>query len=157
MADDINIDIKLTGFAEFDELMTQLGNDFGYAESAKKVLVPAMRKAVQPIKDSILPLVPYDEKSKDYWHLRDSLIAYARQPKDTDKRSKYIHEDTAVVGIVSVKKNKVAISQEFGNARVPAKPYLRNGLARGSIKAINTFGKELGERIIKYRAKKSKG
>lgn len=157
MADEINVEVKLTGFAEFDELLTKLGDDFGYAESAKKVLVPAMRKALEPIKNATLPLIPYDEKSKDYYHLRDSLWSYARVPKDRDKASKYIHENTAVVGIVSVKKNTVAISQEFGNARVPAKPYLRNGLARGSIQAINVFGKELGERIIKYRAKKSKG
>lgn len=145
---------KLEGFKELEEVLIQMSEDFGYDKGARRVLVPALKTAMQPVLEQARTLAPYDERNQTTKHLRDTLRLNARVPSPRDKRSMYIHDTDAAIAIVSVKTDKRGISQEFGNAEIAAQPYLRPALERQAQNVINRLGTFLTYKLQQYKSKK---
>ena len=146
-------EIKLTGFKELHDVLIQMGEDLCYGKTAKRVLVPAVKTALQPVSQQIKSTIPYDEKNDSSQHMRDTIRVYGRVPNSKDNRSAHADRDAVVIGIVSIKTDDRGISQEFGNAVVPAQPYMRRALESNVSKVINILGTYLAFKLEKYKAK----
>jgi len=114
MADSITV--KTEGFKELEQLLVQMGEDLCYGKTASRVLIPAVKTAMQPVLAQARATVPYDESNSTTKHLRDSLRLYGRVPNAKDMRSDSIDKNTIAIAVVSVRSDKRGISQEFGNA-----------------------------------------
>lgn len=146
--------IKAEGFKELEEVLVRIGEEMGYDTAARRVLVPAMKSAMEPVLTKARMLSPYDEKNISGVHMRDTLRINARQPNSRDKRSMYVEEKDAVIATVTVRTDKRAISQEFGNARVAAQPFLRTSLESQSSQVVNRLGTFLAYKLSQYKSKK---
>ena len=146
--------IKTEGFKELHDVLLEMANDIGYKKTARRVLVPAVKSAMQPVLGMAKTLAPYDENNTTTPHLRDSLRLNARVPSDRDMRSMYIDKNDAVIGIVSVRTDKRGISQEFGNEQVTAQPYLRPAIEPQSERVIQILGSFLTYKLQQYKSKK---
>jgi hypothetical protein len=109
---------------------------------------------MQPVLEMAKTLAPYDENNTTTPHLRDSLRLNARVPTNRDLNSMYIDDNDAVVGIVSVKTDKRGISQEFGNEKVSAQPYLRPAIESQAERVIQNLGTFLTYKLKQYKSKK---
>ena len=148
-----------TGFDGLEEILIQLGKDFGFDNAAKRVLVPALKEAMRPCLTTARAFIlagPYNETNVTTPHMVDSLKLHARMPNNRDKRSAYIKQNDVAMAMVSVYTDKRAVSQEFGNARVPAQPYLRRALEFSSTACVDQLQMILGQKIQEYRAKQTK-
>jgi hypothetical protein len=105
---------------------------------------------------SVIARAPYDEKNTGPIHLRNTARIDARIPTSGDRKSEYVSETDAVIGVVSVKKSAVSLSQEFGNARTTAQPFLRVSLESNRDNIINTLKSELAVSIPAYAKKLAK-
>lgn len=152
MADTFSM--KAEGFKELEAVLVQMGEEMGYDAPASKVLIPAVRAAMQPVLNRARMLSPYDESNLTGPHMRDTLRITARQPNSRDKRSHYINQTDAAIATVTVRTDKRAISQEFGNAQVPAQPFLRTSLESQSANVINILGSYLTYKLSQYKSKK---
>ena len=149
MAD--NITIKTEGFAEFESQLQALAN--GYREDlvAKQTLVKAGRVAMQQVYDDMVARAPYDSlHNTSGIHLRDTGKIESRIPNAGDKMSEYVKESDATITVVSVKKSAVSLSQEFGNARTAAQPFLRISLESNIGNVLTTLKSQLGQIIPDY-------
>lgn len=140
------------GFDDFEDLLMQISNEFGYKQSARNVLVPAVKTAMELI-------VPV---AKGLAHvrtgkMRDSIRVDARIPNQKDKKSYYVKEDDAVLGVVSVKQSKVSLGEEFGTADKSGKPFLRPAIENNQDKILRRLSTVLAYRLEHYRAKKIRG
>ena len=141
------------GFSEFEEQLLQLA-DFGRADLVvRNTLTNSIKKALEPVASTATTLAPYDPKNSRYRHLRDTVKVEARIPNNNDKKSYYVSETDVVIGVVSVAKSAVSLSQEYGNKRVRAKPYLIPALEQNMQTVVSNLASELGEAIPKYAAK----
>lgn len=153
MAD--HITFKAEGFKELEEVLVQMGNELGYDKASRRVLVPAVKSALDPVLTQARFLSPYDEKNSSDHHMRDTLKIHARNPTTKDQRSGFVERGDAVIGTVSVRTDQRAISQEFGNARVDAQPFLRASLESRSNDVINRLGTFLTYKLQQYKSKKA--
>lgn len=145
---------KAEGFRELEQVLIEMSEDLCYGKTASRVLVPAVKAAMQPVLQTARQLAPYDETNNTSPHLRDSLRLNARVPSARDQRSMYIEKTDAVIGIVSVKTDKRGISQEFGNAAVTGQPYLRPALQSTADRVISILGSFLTYKLNQYKSKK---
>jgi hypothetical protein len=155
----LNVQYRTTGFDALEEALKQLGDDFGYGVGAKKVLVPAVREAMRPCLTTARAFIlsgPYNEQNTTSKHMVDTLKLTARQPNSKDKKSAYIDVDDVAMAMVSVYTDDRGMSQEFGNARVPAQPFLRRSLEFSASACIDQLEMILGRKIQEYRAKQTK-
>jgi HK97 gp10 family phage protein len=148
------ISVKTEGFKELEAVLIEMGEDLCYGKTASKVLLPAIRNAMQPVLQTAKQLAPYDEGNTTTPHLRDSIKLSARVPTARDQRSIYSEPNDIAIGIVSARTDKRGISQEFGNKAVAPKPYLRPALESTSSRVINILGAFLTYKIQKYKSKK---
>ena len=146
---------KAEGFQELEELLIEMGEDLCYGKTASRVLIPAIKVAIQPVLQAARQLAPYDEDNTTSTHLRDTLRVTVRTPKPKDLRSMYIDKNDIAIGIVSVKTDKRGISQEFGNAAVAAQPYLRPALSSQAERVISLLGTFLAYKLNDYKSKKA--
>lgn len=146
--------VKAEGFKELEAVLVQMGEELGYDAPAQKVLIPAMRQAMQPVLAQARALSPYDESNLEGPHMRDTLRITARKPNSRDQRSTYINKTDAAIATVTVRTDKRAISQEFGNARVPAQPFLRISLESQVNNVVNRLGTFLAYKLSQYKSKK---
>lgn len=148
-----------TGFDGLEEVLIQLGKDFGYNNAAKRVLVPAVKEAMRPCLSTARAFIlagPYNEKNVTTPHMVDTLKLHARMPNNRDRGSAYIKSTDVAMAMVSVYTDKRAISQEFGNARVPPQPFLRRALEFSSTACVDQLQIILGQKLQDYRAKQTK-
>lgn len=146
---------KTEGFKELEEVLIEMGEDICYAKTASKVLIPAIKSAMQPVLQTARQLAPYDEKNFTTPHLRDTLRLSARVPSSKDQRSIYSEPGDIAIGIVSVRTDKRGISQEFGNNDTKAQPYLRPALESQSNRVVNILGTFLTYKLQQYKSKKA--
>lgn len=146
--------VKAEGFKELETVLVQMGEELGYDAPARRVLLPAMRSAMEPVLSRARQLSPYDESNLEGPHMRDTLRITARQPNSRDKRSTYIERNDAAIATVTVRTDKRAISQEFGNARVAPQPFLRIALESQYNNVINRLGTFLAYKLSQYKSKK---
>jgi HK97 gp10 family phage protein len=149
--------VKTEGFEDLENQLLALSEGFRTDLVLRNTMTKAVKRAMEPIATAVLTApIPYDEKNTKHIHLRDTLRLDARVPNARDKDSAMINQTDAVIGVVSVKKSAVSLSQEFGNARVPGQPYLRQALEKNYQQAINILASELGDLIPAYAAKLAK-
>ena len=173
--------IQLTGLGDVATAFKNLADDIGDKSASSKVLVPAVREAMQPVLRAAQAFAPRDTGA-----LALSLIVEARRPTKKDKRSKYVNNsDVAIAAVTTASGKKLAamgegkgleksrrrltkmgfdaskfkgissdaraISQEFSNASTPAHPYLRPAIESQAQLVVNNLAAILERRISKYR------
>jgi HK97 gp10 family phage protein len=146
--------VKLEGFKELNDLLVQMGEDLCYAKTARRVLIPAVKAAMEPVLTSAKLLAPFDENNNTTKHLRDSIRLNARVPSAKDQRSMYADKDAVAIAIVSARSDKRALSQEFGNAQVSAHPYIRPALESNVNRVLNILGSFLTYKLTHYKSRK---
>ena len=152
---------KTDGFAEVDRQLTELVQDIqspSEFKQFKKIMSMSVRKALQPLETDLKARAPYDaEHNTSGIHLRDTTRIDTRIPTPQDKKSIMVNESDAYIGILSVKKSAVSLSQEFGNVRTTPQPYLRITAQNGMTKATQVLATEFSQRIPEYMQKIVKG
>lgn len=149
-----SLTFKAEGFKELEQVLVEMGEDLCYGKTASRVLIPAVKAAMQPVLQSARQMAPYDESNNTSPHLRDSLRLTVRTPAPRDLKSMYIEKNDIVMGLVSVKTDKRGISQEFGNAAVTGQPYLRPALQSQAEKVVSILGTFLTYKLNQYKSKK---
>lgn len=114
------VTIKLEGIGEVDKALRELENDFGQKESAKRVLVPAVREALKPVLMQAIANAP-----KDTGGLALSLQVEARRPTSRDRRSKYITQTDTVIGAVTTASAKKLARMSEGKGLASARRKLK--------------------------------
>jgi len=155
------ITYRLEGFKEFEAQIKQLAEGYRSDLVTRNTLVKAVKVALEPAYDNILTApIPYHinrpSSDNDKPHLRDTLRIDARIPNAKDQMSGYVNKTDAVIGVVSVKKSAVALSMEYGNARVKARPYLSTQFERSAESILNKLKSELSYIIPAYAKKLNK-
>ncbi len=149
MADKITIETE--GFAEFDAQLKALADGYRADLVAKQTLAKAGRVAMQRVYDDVVYRAPYDSiHNTSGIHLRDTVRIDSRIPNQGDKMSEYVEETDATITVVSVKKSAVSLSQEFGNARTTAQPFLRIALESNINEVLSVLKSQLGQIIPDY-------
>ena len=149
MADKITV--QLEGFSEFEDQLRALADGYRHDLVARNTLAKAGRVAMEPVLRSVEALAPYDEiHNTSGIHLRDTRRIDSRIPYDSDRASPSVSETDAVITIVSVKRSAVSLSQEYGNARTIAQPYLRISLERNVDTVLSILKSQLGQIIPDY-------
>lgn len=161
------------GFEEFDELLDQITMDFGVRD-ARRILIRAVKDAMKPVLWDAKLAAPVDTGA-----LQASIQLEARKPTNKDKRSKYVDRNDAVISAVTTASGKKlakmsfqnhhtntkqvgirsdarAIAQEFGTAKVAAKPFLRPSLESNSVTVVGNLGESLRDELNKYKARKAR-
>ena len=149
--------MKVEGLEDLENQLVGLADGFRTDLVLRNTITKAVKRAMEPIATAVYEApIPFDEKNTKYIHLRDTVRLDARIPNARDRQSDMINSTDVVIGVVSVKKSAVSLSQEFGNARVPGKPYLRQALEQNYQKAINVFVSEMSELVPNYARKLAK-
>ena len=173
--------IELKGLGDVATAFKNLADDIGDKSASSKVLIPAVRQAMQPVLRAAQSFAP-----KDTGALALSLIVEARRPTKKDKRSMYVNNsDVAIAAVTTASGKKLAamsegkgfvraqkrltkmgfdaskfkgipsdaraISQEFSNASTPAHSYLRPAIESQAQMVVNNLAVILGNRISKHR------
>lgn len=137
------------GFPELFKAMDELKEEIGKGKT-DRIWRDVLKKSMQPVLDSAKASAP-----KDTGQLANNIRVAVHRPKQRDKAGKYydgemymarvtvspIRDDTGFKFVLNkrgkfqtVRTNKkpVPVSQEFGNARTPAHPFMRVSLSRNS-------------------------
>lgn len=101
-------EFKIEGLQETLEVFRQLADEIGDKKARSKVLLPAMKMAIQPVLVAAKMLVP-----RDSGKLADSLISYVKRPTAKDKRSKYIGNNDAIIAKVETKPISAREEKDF--------------------------------------------
>ena len=147
---------KTEGFEELNNQLIQLAQSFRADLVMRNTTVKAVKRALEPVEKDVRTYAPYDEENTGPIHLRDSVRLDSRIPNAADRNSIMVSQSDAVIGVVSVKKSAVSLSQEFGNATTAAQPYLRVSLERNKDEVVRVLGEELGTLIPAYAKKLAK-
>lgn len=146
--------VKLEGFSELEATLLQLSGEIssrGENLEFRRILTKSAEAAMRPVEESAYALAPYDanrpSSKNGQPHLKNTVRLDARIPTDKDRQSHYVSESDAAIAVVSVKKSAVSLSQEFGNARTSAQPYLRVSLERNRTKVVDILKSEMEARM----------
>jgi len=145
------VKIETYGFDDFDKTLTQMGEEFGYTDVNKKVLVPALRAAMMVALPTAKSLTRADTGK-----MKETIRVDARRPTDKDQESKYVYSYDAAIAILSVRQSKVSLGEEFGTADKAAHPFIRPALESNKPNILNALNQQLKTKIDKYQARKSK-
>ena len=144
------ITYQLEGFSEFESQLHALADGYRHDLVARNTLAKAGRVAMQPVYD-YMAIAPYDSiNNTSGIHLRNTRRVDSRIPYDSDKNSPSVSLTDATITIVSVKRSAVSLSQEYGNARTVAQPYLRVSLERNVETVLSILKSQLGQIIPDY-------
>jgi HK97 gp10 family phage protein len=143
--------IETYGFDDFDAILTQMGQEFGYTDVNKKVLIPALRNAMKVT-------LPYAKSlaRSNTGQMRNSIMIEARRPTDRDKKSKYIYDSDAAIAIISVKQSQVSLGEEFGTAKKAGQPFIRPALEANQSVILQTLSDELKKKIERYKSRNAR-
>ena len=170
----MDITFKVEGAVEFEEMLSQMQEDFGPKDS-QKILNKAVKESMKPILSLAQQLVP-----KDTGALAASLRIEARKPTGKDKRSKYVEPTDIVISTVTTapghvlaktkfhnlhnKSSKIkqvgiasdarAVANEFGTAKMAAHPFMRPAMEGAGGSAVGILTEQLRVALEKYKSKK---
>ena len=102
------VTIKLEGLGNVMEAFAELENEIGDKKAQGKVLIPAVREALQPVLEQARSMAPVDTGA-----LSNTLIIEARRPTKRDRRSKYITQTDTVIGLITTKAFPKKIKASF--------------------------------------------
>ncbi len=105
-------EFEVKGIKETIDVFKQLADEIGDKKATSKILLPALKMAIQPVLYTAKMLAP-----RDTHKLADSLISYVKRPSSKDKRSKYISNTDAVIAKVEVKPISARERNEFKATR----------------------------------------
>lgn len=145
---------KAEGFKELHDVLIEMGEDLCYGKTARRVLIPAVKAAMQPVAQQVKNTIPYDEKNRNGEHMKDTIRVSGRVPNSRDMRAQHADPDAVAIGVVSIRTDDRGMSQEFGNARVPAQPFMRLALETQANRVINILGAYLTYKLDHYKSKK---
>jgi HK97 gp10 family phage protein len=151
---------QLEGFAEFEQQIMALGKGYRDDLVARQTLVKAAKKAMEVVLLEATARAPYDSDrpatDAGKPHLKMTTRLDARIPSAKDRMSSFVSDTDAAIAVVSVKKSAVSLSQEFGNVRTQAQPFLRIALERNTQKVLDELKSELSTIIPEYAKKLSR-
>ena len=146
------ITVKTEGVDDFEKLLIQISDEFGYRESTRNVLTPSAKTAMEPA------FIDAKENARvNTGQMRDTIKLESRIPNNRDKESQYVLPGDAVIGIVSVRQSKVSLSEEFGTKDKSGKPFLRPALEFNQQTILRRLSTLLAFRLQSYSARKTKG
>lgn len=148
-----NVTIKTEGFAEFEEQLLAMAEGYRSDLVARNTLTKAVKVAMEPVLQTAISLAHYGENNYSGIHMRDTLKLEARIPNQSDNRSAFVKDSDAVIGIVSVKRSAVSLANEFGTAKMAARPFLIPALERNLTVILSKLKSELSWLIPAYAAK----
>jgi len=148
-----NISIKTEGFAEFEEQLKAMAEGYRADLVARNTLTKAVKVAMEPVLETAISLAHYGENNYSGIHMRNTLKLEARIPNQSDNRSAFVKDSDAVIGIVSVKRSAVSLANEFGTAKMAARPFLIPALERNLTVILSKLKSELSWLIPAYAAK----
>lgn len=140
------------GFDDFEKLLVQMGEDFGYRETTRNVLTKSAKIAME----FIVPVAKQLARSNT-GKMRESIRVDARIPNANDKKSAYYRQGDAVVAVVSAKQSKVSLGEEFGTADKAGHPFLRPALEGNQEYVLRRLEASLAYTLNAYRSRKMKG
>lgn len=143
--------LQTEGFDEFEATLIKLADEFGYTEVNRRVLIPAVRDAMA----STLPLAQSLARAATGM-MRDSLRIDARRPNTKERESKYIDANDAAIAMLSAKRSRVSLGEEFGSPKKTAHPFLRPALEREQETVTRRLSTILAFKLDTYQAKKTK-
>lgn len=144
------ITYQLEGFSEFESQLHALADGYRHDLVARNTLAKAGRVAMQPVYE-YMSIAPYDSLNNTTGiHLRNTRRIDSRIPYESDKNSPSVSLTDATITIVSVKRSAVSLSQEYGNVRTVAQPYLRVSLERNVETVLSILKSQLGQIIPDY-------
>lgn len=142
---------KIDGLKDLEEQVGKLAQMYKADTVVRATLAKAVRNALEPVAEQSRAVAPYDELfNTSGIHLRDTIRVDGRIPTAKDHQSAFVHPNDIVIGVLSAKKSAVSLSHEFGNARTPAKFFLRNPFEQNLQNITNTLKSELAEIIPRY-------
>lgn len=87
---------KFEGLSDVLQVFDELAREIGDKQAKSKILIPAVRKAMQPVLGHAQQNAPVDTGG-----LRLSLQVEARRPNRRDRRSKYVSNTDTVIATVT--------------------------------------------------------
>ncbi len=145
-------EIKTEGFQDFEKLLVQMGEDFGYRETTRNVLTKSAKTAMEA---TLLPAKSMARSNTG--KMRESIRVDARIPNEGDKKSAYYRQGDAVVAVLSAKQSSVSLSEEFGTADKAWHPFLRPALENNQEVVLRRLSSALAYTLNAYRSRKMKG
>jgi HK97 gp10 family phage protein len=147
------ITIKTEGFAELERQLKELAEGYRSDLVARNTLVKAAKEAMVPVYQSATALAAYDPNNVKNIHMRDTLRIDSRIPSGRDKMSGYVSETDTVIAVVSAKKSAVSLANEFGTAKMAARPFLIPALEENIQNVLGILKSELSYIIPAYAKK----
>ena len=145
-------ELRTEGFDEFESLLIQMGEDFGYKETTRNVLTKSTKIAMEAI---VLPAKQMARANTG--RMRETIRVDSRIPNAGDKKSAYYRQGDAVVAVVSVKQSSVSLGEEFGTAKKAGHPFLRPALESNQEVILRRLESALAYTLNAYKARKMKG
>lgn len=157
----MSVEFSIEGFPELFAAMDTIKEEIGKGKT-DRIWREAMTAAFQPVLAAAKNNAP-----SDTGQLSNRIYMKVHRPNRSDKGSKYYEQGEIYMARVSVSplrddstlhtilnkrgkfqsvwKNRkpVALSQEFGNARVPAQPFLRPALAKNQNEVLSILSDKL--------------
>jgi HK97 gp10 family phage protein len=147
------ITIETEGFADLEKQLQELAEGYRSDLVARNTLVKACKEAMVPVWQTSTSLAAYDVSNVQNIHMRDTLRIDGRIPNAKDKMSEYVNETDAAIAVMSVKKSAVSLANEFGTAKMAARPFLIPALESNIPKVLNRLKSELSYIIPAYAKK----
>ena len=166
----IEFNPNVQGFEALFQRMEELREEIGTGKT-DKIWRSCLTYAMEIVLQDAIANAPFDAKSKD-GHIRDHIYLKVQKPQARDKASSSYQgemylarvsaspiRDSTVYNTILNKKGRfqtvtsgkkpVGVSQEFGNARVPAKPFMRPALLNNTDEVQGRLGVALMAQIAK--------
>lgn len=166
---------NVQGFEALFQRMEALREEIGKGKT-DRIWRNCMKYAMEPVLQDAISNAPYDEKSKD-GHIRDHIYLKVHKPMSRDKSSSSYQgemymarvtaspiRDSSKLAVVLNKRGKfqtvrtgmppVGVSQEFGNARTPAHPFMRPAILNNTDEVQSRLGEALMAQIAKIAENK---
>lgn len=104
---DTKVSLVFEGFQEFDELVDEMVDQFGYKDS-QKIMRSAVRQSMKSVLQMAKILAPIDTGA-----LVSSLQIESRKPTAKDRRSKYVESNDFFLGLVTTKAFPQKLRKDF--------------------------------------------
>ena len=158
----MQINLEVDGFEKLFKNMDELKEEIGKTKT-DAIWKSALTEAFRPVLDSARERAPVNTGQ-----MMEHIQMNARRPTSRDKRSIYYAGESYMVSVyvspqrddekVNYRLNKkgkikeilkpVAVSQEFGNARVPAHPFMRVSLESNYDQVITRLQQALSDKLF---------
>ena len=152
----IKYNVEFEGFSEFEEQLVQFANIERADLVVRNTLVKATKVAMEPTLSTAYSLAKMGPPNPDNIHMKETLRIDGRIPTEKDKLSEYVKETDVAIAIVSVKKSAVSLANEFGTAKMAARPFLIPALESNIRNVLDILKSELSYILPAYAKKLEK-